>query len=474
MPLASIIGNLHPAIVHLPIGILFLSVMLEWLMLVRRLRLGSDSIPLITAIGAICSIVACMTGLVLEGSGDYQGETVENHKWSGITTAIIATVYYVLRRKNGILDRYPFRARMTSLILLGSVTITGHLGGDLTHGSGFIWNSKGDASSDEEEKMNPVANVLEARAYPDLIAPIMKQKCVSCHGANKQKGGLRLDDESHIKRGGKNGLVIMAGNPEASELYKRILLPPADEYHMPPKEKPQLSREDRVLIEWWIGKGADFSKKVKVLGVDDSTLKILKIYEQPTRVTPVLPESAGLPQEKVSDADPSLIDQLKKAGVVVLQIERDNGYLMANMVNVERNIDSLLSAMILLAPQLVWLKLSGSGLTDAGCRSIAKLDQLIKLQVDQTGITDVGVKEISTLKNLRLLNLSGDSITLMGAMSLSSIPGLQTLNLWNTGITSTEALDLMKKMPSVRIDTGGYVLPFLSSDTMEVKDTRKK
>jgi uncharacterized membrane protein/mono/diheme cytochrome c family protein len=473
MPLVSIIGNLHPAIVHLPIGILYLSVMLEWLMLSRRFRSGAEIIPVITGIGAVSAIAACITGLLLAEGGDYQGDTVENHKWSGIATALIASVYFIFRKKNGFLDRNPLRARMVSLFMLTSVTITGHLGGNLTHGSDFLWSSKTEKSTDAENLI-PVANVLEARAYPDLIAPIMKQKCVSCHGPNKQKGGLRLDDETHIKTGGKNGSVIRAGNPGESELYKRLLLPPEDEYHMPPKEKPQLSREDRILIEWWINNGADFSKKVKEIGVDDSTLKILRIYENPTGTAPPKMESSALPEEKVVDADPSLIDQLRNAGVVLLPIERDNGYLMANMVNVDRNVDSLLSVMEPLAPQLVWLKMSGSGLTDAGCRSIAKLERLIKLQVDRTSITDSGIKEISTLRNLQHLNLSGDSISLEGVMALSSIPKLQTINLWNSGIRPTDALELMKKMPSVRIDTGGYVLPFLPSDTMEVRDTRKK
>lgn len=478
MLFASILGNLHPAIVHLPIGILYLSVILEWLMISRKFRSGADLIPLITGIGAISAVLACVTGLMLADGGDYQGDTMDNHKWSGIGTTLIAAVYYILRNKNGYLARHHFRARIGSILMAASVTVTGHLGGNLTHGSGFLWSGIGSDSqagkSDNGELIKPVPDVLEARAYPDLVAQVMNQKCVSCHGPSKQKGGLRLDDEAHIKAGGKNGLVVKPGSPDASELYKRLLLPPEDEHHMPPKEKPQLTREDRILIEWWITKGADFSKKVKEIGVDDTTMTVLKIYEQSTGPAPSSEGPTTLPKEKVPDAAPSLLEQLRKKGVVLLPVERDNGYLMANMINVGRNVDSLLSEMIPLAPQLVWLKLSGSDLTDEGCRSISKFHQLIKLQVDQTKITDAGMKEIASLRKLQHLNLSGDSVSLSAVMALSAIPTIESINLWNSGVRPSEVLALMKKMPSVSIDTGGYTLPYLATDTMEVQDTRKK
>jgi uncharacterized membrane protein/mono/diheme cytochrome c family protein len=474
---ASLIGNLHPAIVHLPIGILVLAGLLEWLMLFRRFRSGAPLIPLITAIGALTAILACITGLLLESSGEYDGDAVTRHKWSGLITALIASTYFVARRKGGLLGMFPNRARLGSLVMLASVTITGHWGGDLTHGSGFLWKGMyptgKDGSESDGSTFRPVADVLQAKAYQDLVGQVMTTKCVSCHGPSKQKGGLRLDDQSQILKGGKNGIVITPGFAANSELLKRLLLPPEDEHHMPPKEKPQLSLQDRTLIEWWISKGADFNKTVKEIGIDDSTLSILRIY-QGEQITASHTYEPLVPEENVPDADPALLEKLRTQGVVILPIDPAKGYLMANLINVSRPVDSILIDMQPLSDQLIWLKLSGSDLTDTGCKQISGFRRLIRLQVDQTRITDAGLAEFSKLISLERLNLAGDSITFQGLVHLKAMKSLSTLNIWNTRISNEDMPEVFSLLSSAKIDTGGYKLPFLDTDTMIMKDTRKK
>lgn len=478
MILASLIGNLHPAIVHLPIGILVLAGLLEWMMIFRRFRAGAPLIPIITAIGAVTAILACITGLSLEASGDYDGDAIDRHKWAGIVTALIASLYYAIRRKGGLVGMYPARARWGSLIMLASVTVTGHWGGDLTHGSGFLWKGFEMAGADSERKdaagFRPVADVLEARAYPDLVAQVMQAKCISCHGAAKQKGGLRLDDPASILKGGKNGIVLTSGALDKSELFKRLMLPSEDEYHMPPKEKPQLSVQDRKLIEWWIASGADFNKTVKEIGIDDSTLASLRIYQDGEGSTAQHTYEQVVPEEKVPDADPVLLENLRTQGVVILQIDPSNGYLMVNLLNASRPADSLLLNMKPLAQQLLWLKLSGSNLSDAGCNAISEFKNLTRLQLDRTQITDVGLQKLTSLNKLEKLNLAGDSITLAGLEPLKKMASLKTLNLWNTAIRGSEWPAALNLLPSVKVDTGGYSLAFLPSDTAIVMDTRKK
>jgi uncharacterized membrane protein len=478
MFIASLLGNLHPAIVHLPIGILLLAGLLEWMMIFRRFRSHAPLIPLITAIGALAAILACITGLTLEATGDYNGEAVDRHKWAGLSTALIASVYFVVRRKGGHFERYPNRARWGSLLMLASVTITGHWGGDLTHGSGFLWkgvisvgsNVTGDASAE----FRPVADVMQARAWPDLVSQVMQAKCVSCHGPSKQKGGLRLDDPEHILKGGKNGRVISPGYADQSEIFKRIMLPPEDEYHMPPEDKPQLSSQDRILIEWWIANGADLKRKVSEIGIDDSTLAVLKSYEAGQQGVAQVESAPIIPVDPVAKADPAVIESIRNQGVVILPVDPSNGYLTANFVNAQRPSDSLLKLLEPLADQLIWLKLSGSDLTDAGCETIARLKRLTRLHIDHTRITDAGLKSLLSLDQLQKLNLSGDSVSVQGLKQLVVLKALRSLNLWQTRVGQAELADLIRSLPSVRIDTGGYQLPFLPSDTMIVKDTRKK
>ena len=65
----------------------------------------------------------------------------------------------------------------------------------------------------------PSANATD---YLKDIKPLLKARCYSCHGAVKQKQGLRLDTAAHIRQGSKNGKVITPGKPAQSKLLAKI------------------------------------------------------------------------------------------------------------------------------------------------------------------------------------------------------------------------------------------------------------
>src|SRR5579884_1865250 len=68
------------------------------------------------------------------------------------------------------------------------------------------------------------------RAQDDFardVYPILRKACFDCHGPDKQRGKLRLDARAAALR------VIVPGKAEASELYRRILLPADTEGAMP-------------------------------------------------------------------------------------------------------------------------------------------------------------------------------------------------------------------------------------------------
>lgn len=93
-------------------------------------------------------------------------------------------------------------------------------------------------------------------SYRDAIAPIFQDKCTGCHGAQKQKGGLRLDSHAAVMQGGEDGVVVVAGDLKKSPLYQAITLPKEREGHMPPPKKPQLTEDEIAKIKAWIEKGA--------------------------------------------------------------------------------------------------------------------------------------------------------------------------------------------------------------------------
>ena len=43
------------------------------------------------------------------------------------------------------------------------------------------------------------------------VWPLLESSCISCHGPEKQRGGLRLDPKADALRGGDDGPVIVPG-----------------------------------------------------------------------------------------------------------------------------------------------------------------------------------------------------------------------------------------------------------------------
>ena len=100
--------------------------------------------------------------------------------------------------------------------------------------------------------------------YEKQIAPIFKKYCYKCHsarvGRRKPKARLRLDTPEMILKGGEEGPVLVPGNPQKSELYKRISLPP-DHDDVMPARGPTLKKEEIHLIRDWIVQRGRFGWK---------------------------------------------------------------------------------------------------------------------------------------------------------------------------------------------------------------------
>ncbi|MBS1574071.1 MAG: PSD1 domain-containing protein [Bacteroidetes bacterium] len=92
------------------------------------------------------------------------------------------------------------------------------------------------------------------------VRTILAHNCTKCHGSNKAEGELRLDGKAFIEKGGKNGAIIIAGNPEQSELIRRIKLPRGDNDIMPATGDP-LTKEEIALLEYWVKIGTPWPKE---------------------------------------------------------------------------------------------------------------------------------------------------------------------------------------------------------------------
>ena len=101
------------------------------------------------------------------------------------------------------------------------------------------------------------------------VWPIVKERCIKCHGASytdtkgklrKAKAGLRLDSPKRMLKGSEDDhKVVVPGKPEESSFIKVIKLPADHDDIMPPKGDP-LTKDQIALIEKWIKEGAKFGK----------------------------------------------------------------------------------------------------------------------------------------------------------------------------------------------------------------------
>lgn len=326
--IGEFIGRFHPVLVHLPIGILLLAAVFQFLTGKEKYQSLHTAVTVALFWGMLSAVASCISGFLLSRSDDYDEALISKHQWLGIAVAVTAAIAYYLQKKNN--KHIKWVMAVLSLLII----ITGHLGGSITHGSDYLTKafSSGNGKM-SETKRKPIANVQEAVVYADVIQPILETKCWGCHGPNKQKGKLRLDAPDFILKGGKDGKIITAGKADESNLIERILLPKGNEDHMPPKEKSQLSRQDIELLHWWVSSGADFNKKVKELPQTEKikpallALQTGKVQEEAI--------VADIPDLAVEKADDKIIQQLKQRGIAVVPVAQNSNYLLASFVAVD-------------------------------------------------------------------------------------------------------------------------------------------
>ena len=110
-------------------------------------------------------------------------------------------------------------------------------------------------TSEAPAKAPEVLNANQLQELNINVRTILAHNCYACHNATKTKGGLRLDKKEFIFKGGEDGPILVAGNPEKSDMIRRVKLPFGHDDAMPTKGK-RLSKEDVAMLEYWIQQGA--------------------------------------------------------------------------------------------------------------------------------------------------------------------------------------------------------------------------
>ncbi|GAB2787154.1 ribonuclease inhibitor [Rhabdobacter roseus] len=463
---AIFFGRFHPVLVHLPIGFLLLAALLEMGRRSGKIAVSDSTIAFVLLWSALGATLACVAGYLLSLGGGYEEQLLNDHKWQGIWVAILAWVAWLVKSER-FADKVPF-GPLFYVPALGIATLltmlAGHKGGSLTHGDGYLTQYtpepfRGLAGlpprAEEITELKPIANVEQALVYQDIVQPILNVRCVQCHNASKQKGGLRMDGLDKLMKGGENGAVFVVGKGAESELVKRCLLPLEDDKHMPPKGKTQLTNAQIDLLSWWIDQGAPADKKVAELQVNEAIKPALATLSKGGQE----PESTEGSQSavlslQVPAPDAKAVESLKKVNLLVMPLAQGQNLVEVSAVNAPSLADGQVALLAPLSEQVVWLKLGRTQVTDAAMAEVAKLKNLNKLHLEHTAITDAGLKKLTNLSYLEYLNLIGTKVTDAGLKELAALKGLKSVYIWQSAVSDSGIVALRKARPNLEIING--------------------
>ncbi len=471
---AFFLGRFHPVLVHFPIVLLLFAAALEAVAArFRSLNGLRETAPFALALGTAGALAAAFAGYLLSLGGGYDTGAVTRHQWLGIGVAVGAvgalTLCAVARRTRSRKAATGYRALLFTTA--GLVLLTGHLGGSLTHGQGYLteylpapvqaltgWGGPRSGGV-------AIADIDSALVYTELIAPVLETRCVECHGASKSKGKLRLDSPEGLLKGGEDGPVVVAGQPEQSDLLRRITLPAYHEDVMPPDGAPLLPIGDTELIRWWIAGGGSFEQKVGEAGAPpppvQTYLDRLSLPKEPLKT--------GIFALDVAPADTSAVAAAEKAGFIVQSLGSDHPFLYVAGTNRRESLtDASLSVLQPLALQIADLDLAYTPVTDAGLAAAGAMPHLTRLHLQHTTITDAGLARLKDLTYLTHLNLYGTKVTDAGLEHLASLRELRALFLWQTGVSEAGAERLRQALPQLTINLGSAFTP---ADTLAAVKT---
>lgn len=274
-----------------------------------------------------------------------------------------------------------------------------------------------------------------------------------------------MDDSLKLMEGGKDGVVIHAGDAANSDLVNRILLPVDVDDHMPPREKGQLSENQISLLEWWIATGADFTKKVKDLDQSGKMKSVLMSFQQQAPAGDTL---SFVPKEPVAKGDERIFDSLVRHGIMVQPLGKNSNYLSVNFYTDTLVSDDDMDLLLSLKEQVTWLKIGFTDLDDARMDKLAQLTNLTKLSMEHTRVTDNGLEKLRSCARLQYLNVVGTAATANGILALKDLKELRSIYLYQTKVGKPDWPALRAAFPAAYIDTGGYQVATLVTDTTVV------
>ena len=480
----TFVGTLHPAVLHFPIALGIVAAIVELWGAVRR-----DPGPSSFALTAVW--FAAIVAVVTTTSGWFNAEFLNRglslnlflHRWIGIASAALLITLAI---SGSIIRARPKASlsgawRMVLLATAGALGFTGHLGGSMVYGDGYITDALWSAIDQTEKSQRDsavnaakaqlgivetpqVATAVSATAVSETavlasvspapvvlsaggkspvdftmqIVPILTANCYECHGNGKHKGGVHLDDWKWMTTERKGEWAVKPGDPAASLLVTNIELPESDDSAMPPTGN-RVSSADIALIREWIVQGASAGNGISPGAVSDNRWS--------------LPERSLTADELARiQAQTPVMAQF---GVTVQPLAQGSSNFEANASLAAPPIgDAQVEKLVSFADFLVVLNLANSAISDLVGSIIVQFQSLRVIRIDHTQAGDQVAERLAGMQKLESINFVATKLTDAGLASLTKLKSLRRLYIWSSQTTPEGSKQFRIARPDVQLIDG--------------------
>ena len=452
LDISSFFGRLHPLLVHLPIGFLILSILIETYSNIFKNQINHRIISFSWFLGFMSSAFSALFGWLLAETGLYIEENLYLHKLFGFILVGMCFVAWVIRL-SFFKDFIPKNFKsFSNFVIIVILFITGHNGGNITHGENYLFEYAPDEIKNRFiEDKNLLAEISisldSIELYSNIIEPILINKCISCHNNEIKRGNLDLSSLPLLTKGGNAGSPIDKMNPRNSLIFKRINLPVDNIKFMPP-DGPIVSYDEINTILWWI-KNSDKSNDVlsSIEIPDEIKISLNKIYNID------FSDKQWFEKISVQELDESKLTNIDKSVFQVRFISSNKKfvsvkYLKNNLSEVE--FDQLEA----IKNHIAYLFIKDSNLSDKSLLNFLNLKNLVSLDIQKNSISDEGVKTLQKLENLEVLNLYGTKISKNSLEIIESFKNLKRVYVWDTKISKKDLESFNRDNSSIELVGG--------------------
>lgn len=442
------LGSLHPLIVHLPIGIVLLTIAIDVFM-----RNKNNSVHRVITMGWFFSffsgLLAALFGWFLGDNGYYFESQINIHRWSGVAFVGLCFIIWLLRYINFRFSKSFNRSvNLTTILLL---MITGHFGGEMTHGQNYLFENL-----PYVQKKISVIPLSEAKrsetdslfVFEDLVYPVLEEKCMACHNQNRAYGGLNMSALETMVKGGNSGAGIQNGKPFESLIYKRVSFPHDHPKFMPPSGVP-LSYDQIATLEWWIDNGAEKQMPVTLARNDAKIQRLMELqYGLDLR------EKTYLETLALTSPTPEELKTIQGEEYIWRFLNPEQSFLDLKFTKKKIETNDLLKIQSI-KKNVTWLNLTDCMLNDNHLSYLSDFPNLTRLKIQKNPlVTNKGIEALQNLENLTELNLYGTRVSNAALNTLGQMESLKKLFLWNTRITAKAIADFKAQHPDVEVISG--------------------